>query len=73
MKKIEELKKNLIIDFEYGQNVDIINPYSYEMRSEQEKKKYKLNSETGNYYKNEEIPDLSNEDLMLIMAEANYI
>ena len=72
MKKIETLKKKVIIAEGYGHDSEILSSYAYEMLDEDRKKLYTLNNRDGNYHKPEEIPDITNEDLMLIMAESNY-
>lgn len=72
MKKVEDLKKKVIIDEGYGHGPDMLSPYAYEMLNNDRKSLYTLNNEDGNYYKSEEIPNISNEELMLIMAETNY-
>lgn len=74
MKKIKELKESIILENGYGKPEEEISPNSFNNLSDEEKKKCTKGQGTGYTWHTmpADIPELTNEEVMLIMAEANY-
>ena len=72
MKKIKELRESIILENGYGKPEDTVNPDYFELLSDEEKKKCTKGINDWFYTRAADIPELTNEELMLIMAEANY-
>ena len=71
MKKIQDLKNRILIENGYGKGGDVVSAENFKYINEEAKKKY-VNCDDGLYRKPAEVPNLTDDEIMLIMAEANY-